>query len=96
MASNFKILIHRKNRKVNLKLVGDFDGTAACELLNVLKDKGPEATKVVVDASRLKEVYPFGVDTFQNNLHHLKDLPMRLVFVGENAAAIEPQRDRFF
>ena len=96
MASNFKILIHRKNRKLDLKLVGDFDGTSVCELLNVLKENGPQAVKVVVDASRLKEVYPFGVDTFQKNLHHLKDLPMRLVFTGDNAAAIQPEGNKFF
>ena len=96
MASNFKIFIHRKKGKMNLKLVGDFDGTSACELLNALKDNRGETVKVVVDTSRLRGIYPFGLDTFQNNPYLLKDQPFRLVFVGENAACIAPERNRFF
>lgn len=96
MASNFRIIIQRKNRNMDLKLVGDFDGTSACELLNALKDNSTEAKKVVVDTSGLREIYPFGSDTFKNNLYQLKDLPFCLTFVGDNVDVIEPQKNRFF
>ena len=39
MASNFKISVHRNSDSLDLKLMGDFDGTSACELLNVMMEK---------------------------------------------------------
>jgi len=38
-ASNFRISMHRDNDNFQITLAGDFDGTSACELLNVLKKK---------------------------------------------------------
>ena len=96
MASNFRIAILRNADSVNLKLVGDFDGTSACELLNALKDNCDGVLRVFVNTSGLKDVYPFGVDTFQNSLYLLKDRPFRLVFTGENASSIAPERNKFF
>lgn len=96
MASNFKIGIHRKNGKLDLRLTGDFDGTSACELLNVLKEKIGETEMIVVDASGLKEVYPFGVDTFRNNLYRLKHQSFRLSFTGNKADTIAPEQNKFF
>ena len=96
MASNFKIGIHGKNGNLDLRLTGDFDGTSACELLNVLKEKTCQAKMVVVDASGLKKVYPFGVDTFQNNLYQLKHRSFRLLFSGNKADTIAPEQNKFF
>ena len=96
MAPNFKISVHRKTDSLELRLTGDFDGTSACELLNALKDKCEYSDKVFIHTSGLKDVYPFGVDTFHNNLYLLKDRPVRLVFTGDNASVIAPERNRFF
>jgi anti-anti-sigma regulatory factor len=96
MAANFKIAIHRMNASLELELAGDFDGTSACELLNVLNEKCDGVDRVLVDTSGLKEIYPFGLDTFQNNLYRLKEKPIRLVFTGENATRIAPERNKFF
>jgi hypothetical protein len=38
MATNFKISSHRTESKLHLNLAGDFDGSSAFELLNMLKD----------------------------------------------------------
>lgn len=96
MAANFKMSIHRKNANLELKLTGDFDGTSACELLNVLKENCNGVGRVFVNTSSLKDVYPFGRDTFQKNLYMLKEKPIRLVFTGKNAKSIAPERDKFF
>jgi len=40
MAARFRISIHRNSENLHLKLMGDFDGTSAHELLNVLKRCG--------------------------------------------------------
>lgn len=96
MAANFKIAIHRMNGSLEIELAGDFDGTSACELLNVLNEKCDGVDRVLVDTSGLKEIYPFGLDTFQNNLYRLKEKPIRLVFTGEHATRIAPERNKFF
>jgi hypothetical protein len=96
MASNFRISIYRNSDSLELKLMGDFDGTSACELLNVLKEKCNVANRIFVNTSGLKDIYPFGQDTFRNRLYLLKDRPFRLLFIGENATRIAPERNKFF
>jgi hypothetical protein len=96
MAANFTIAIHRMSAGLELKLAGDFDGTSACELLNVLKEKCDGVDSVLVNTTRLKDIYPFGQDTFQKNLYMLKGKPIRLVFTGKHATSIAPERNQFF
>ncbi len=94
-ASNFKMFPDPKGDNLYLKLVGDFDGTSACELLNVMKEKCNSADRVYIDTSSLEEIYPFGHDTFQNNLYVLKAQPSRFVFTGKNATEIAPEGSKF-
>ena len=96
MASNFRISAHRNSDSLELKLTGDFDGTSACELLNVLKENSDDVARVLVNTSGLKDVYPFGRDTFQNRLYLLKGRSFRLLFTGDNATRIAPERNKFF
>ena len=96
MAANFRIAIHRRRAGLELKLAGDFDGMSACELLNVLKEKCDGVDSVLVNTSRLKDIYSFGQDTFQKNLYTLKGKPFRLVFTGKQAMSIAPERNQFF
>jgi hypothetical protein len=96
MAANFKIAIHRMSGSLEIKLAGDFDGTSACELLNTLSERCDGVDSVLVNTSRLKDIYPFGRDTFQKNLYTLKGKPIRLVFTGEHATSIAPERNPFF
>ena len=96
MASNFRVQVSEKNRNLDLKLKGDFDGTSACELLNILKDRSRPFVRISIDTEGLREIYPFGVDTFQKNLYLLKDRSFRLVFVGEHADRLVPENSGFF
>jgi hypothetical protein len=97
MASNFRISVHRDSNSLELKLAGDFDGTSACELLNVLKDNcDGGVNKVAVNTSSLKDIYPFGRDTFQRNLYTLKGKGIRLAFTGKKAKSIAPERSESF
>ncbi len=96
MASNFRISMHRDNDNLKITLAGDFDGTSACELLNVLKKKCNSRDRVIIRTAGLKKIYPFGQDTFRNNLHTLKDKPIRLRFTGKNAMQIAPEKGSFW
>ena len=90
MKSNFGITSYRDSDILHLKLIGDFDGASAFELLNTLKCNCPWTSKVFIHCSRLKEIHPFGISVFQNNLDVLKGQSKKLVFTGENAALLAP------
>ncbi len=83
MASNFQILSYKTKNSLHLKLDGDFDGNAAYELINALRDHGAEFFQVFIDTNDLKTVDAFGREVFQKNFGDLKQLS-NLVFIGEN------------
>lgn len=90
MANNFNIFMQRTNGQLQLNLVGDFDGTSAFELLDVLAQNLENLNSVCINTDNLKKIYPFGSEVFQNNLYKLKKHPFRIRFVGENARQIAP------
>lgn len=91
MASNFKISTHQNSDNLHLKLAGDFDGTSAWELLNILKKDCGRAAKIFVHCSCLKEIDPFGRDVFHNNIHSVIRESIFLLFTGEKAEQIAPK-----
>ncbi len=91
MASNFKILVRRNSHNLHLSLLGDFDGTSACELLNILKKKSNRAERVFIHTSGLREICPFGRDTFEKSLYRLKPQRLDLTFTGKNATKMAPE-----
>ncbi len=82
MAKNFKISVRRNSEDLHLKLVGDFDGISAYELLSVLKRNSNPNSKVFIHTSALREVHPFGVNVFHKNLSVLKGKSIQLIFTG--------------
>jgi len=95
MASNFRIATKRKERTMELRLTGDFDGTSADELLHLLGNDTKGIQRVLVDTKAVRRVYDFGRNTFQKNLYRIKTLPLQLVFTGEKADQIAPENSRF-
>ena len=91
MASNFRISIHRNSENLHLKLIGDFDGSSACQLLEVLRRTSSSVYKIIIHTSSLNAIYPFGRDTFHRNLCELNGNSIRLLFTGENANQISPE-----
>jgi hypothetical protein len=84
MAGNFNISVTNSGDHVRLKLNGDFDGSSACELVNLLNSGGLSNTsKVLVDTDSLKHIHPFGVDVLHNRLHILKSKTPPLIFTGK-------------
>lgn len=88
MASNFKIFLYRNEDNLHLKLMGDFDGSSACELINVLKKSCDNVYRVIIHTNCLSNIIPFGRDVLQRNLCDLKNLPIKIMFTGENATRI--------
>ena len=92
MARNFRISVHRKSENVHLKLIGDFDGASAYELLHALARYGHHASRIYIDTSSLKEMNPFGLQVFQDNLDLLKGGHLELVFAGGHASELAPEK----
>jgi hypothetical protein len=88
MASNFKIFVHQNGIDLHLKLLGDFDGSSAHQLLNILKKYGSHCARIFIHTNSLKRIIPFGRGVFLSNLHFLKDEPVHLVFTGKNASQL--------
>lgn len=93
MASNFRILIHRKNDSLHLKLAGDFDGSSACELLNIIKRDRRSVSRIFVHCDSLKQIKPFGRNVLHNEMRNLGKGPPSLLFTGDKAQHIAPEKN---
>jgi len=60
MALNFKININRTNDNLYIRLMGDFDGSSAWELINAISENLNNSKFIQIDTGKLKKVYPFG------------------------------------
>ena len=93
MASNFRISAHRNSDNLHLKLTGDFDGSSALQLVNVLKKNANNGVyQIIIHTNCLNKIYPFGRDTFLKNLQELNGKTGLLRFTGEKATQIAPEK----
>jgi len=90
MAINFRISTHRNSDNLHLKLMGDFDGSSACELINILKANTHNTSMVFIHTNSLNQIHPFGRRVFCNNLHDINGGSLKFVFTGEKALQLEP------
>ena len=91
MAINFKMVVHRNSENTHLKLVGDFDGSSAHELINMLKDNCRRSSKVFIHTNSLQHVDWFGRNVFLSNLKLVKMKFSLIVFTGKKAAELVPE-----
>ena len=90
MAHNFKIIMHRTIDNLHLNLKGDFDGSSAFELLNILKENLSSTKRILINTNKLKKIYPFGREVFNHNLSKLKDHRIRIQIIGANTLRSAP------
>ena len=91
MARNFRISSHRNAENLHLKLMGDFDGTSAHELLKVLERNSARTTRIFMHTSSLRNIHPFGLNVFHSNLDVLSGRSLTMVFTGEYASQLAPE-----
>ena len=92
MASNFRVLVHRDSESLHLKLHGDFDDRRACELLEILGKNAFGVHRVFIHTGSLRNIHSFGQDIFNKNLSQLNGHAIRVLFTGENAGRIAPEK----
>jgi anti-anti-sigma regulatory factor len=93
MATNFRISVHRNSDNLHLKLSGDFDGTSAHEVLNLLKRNCRGTSRVFIHTNALNHIHPFGQSVFRKNLGFLHGQPVVLSFTGEHSALLSPEEN---
>ena len=94
MTANFEIFEDKKSEILGLKLVGDFDGTSAYELIYAIKKLPKKILKISIQTDGLKHISPFGVDVFRKNMSPLDGRPRKIVFTGNMASHISPRDPR--
>jgi hypothetical protein len=94
MAHNFKILYHRNAENLHLKLLGDFDGSSAWELINGLKKNSFGINRIFIHTNCLKHVHPFGREVFQRHISPPLGKSIRIVFTGEKASEMAPETEK--
>lgn len=82
MASNFRILFHRNSDNLHLKLTGEFDGSSAHQLINVLLEQNGNVGKIFIHTCNLSSIDPFGLEVFKKS-SPVNKLSDRLIFTGE-------------
>ena len=90
MASNFKIFVNKKNALLHVKLIGEFDGSSAFELINLLKEHCRKNGEIVIHTEDLFTIHPFGCQVFQKESHILHQKSAQIIFTGEHAIKLAP------
>jgi len=93
MASNFRILFHRNSDNLHLKLMGNFDGSSAHQLINTLKEQNRNVSKIFIHTCNLSSIDPFGLEVFQKS-SSINQLSNRLTFTGEYSDKMAPSGSR--
>ena len=93
MASNFRIFFHRNSDSLHLKLIGDFDGSSAHKLINILKEQNGNVNNIFIHTCNLSSMDPFGLEVFQKSLS-VNLLSNRLTFTGDYSDKMAPSGSR--
>jgi hypothetical protein len=90
MGGNFQIALKKTKGNLFVNPRGDFDGSSACELVNLLHEQYDGNGCVFIETDDLRDVCPFGCSVFQCRLNQHRMPADRLVFKGENGLKIAP------
>jgi len=85
MAQNFSITFVKADKDIHLKLIGDFDGSSALELIYFMSNRLNNLDKVFINTDYLILIEPFGINVFRYNLGLLSKYSGHFVFTGKNA-----------
>ena len=91
MAADFRILFHKTENSLHLKLLGTLDRNSALELLNTLKIRTFGASRVFIHTSGLSQIDPFGQSLFRSQFDDIKARVGSFLFTGEKALHLAPQ-----
>jgi hypothetical protein len=83
MPTKFRLSSFLTKNILHVQLWGEFDGSAACELIKIIEEDGSGTSKILVDTTELRVVHPFGKTVFQNRIGPLSRKLFSLTFTGK-------------
>lgn len=83
MPAKFQLSSCLTKSTLHLQLLGEFDGSAACELIKRIEEDRSGASNILIDTTELRCVHPFGKTVFQNRIGPLTRKLFGLTFVGK-------------
>ncbi len=90
MSIHFQVTFRKNNGNLHVSPKGDFDGSSAWELVNLLQEQYEGTGRVFINTKNLRKVCSFGCRTFKCNIH-LSRVPVnQLFFKGEKGFEIAP------
>ena len=92
MASNFSMIIDKKWSGLGLKLTGEFDGSTAYEMIDVLRKCFDDILKIFIHTNRLKNLFPFGRDLFFKLRYAVDSNVSRIVITYNEEFRVSLQR----
>ncbi len=91
MSENFSIELRKSKGNLYIRARGDFDGSSAFELVNLIHEKYDGKGRVIIDTRELCRIHAFGSSTFQERLN-LGIVPAEQIwFSGERGFEIAPR-----
>jgi stage II sporulation protein AA (anti-sigma F factor antagonist) len=83
MAKNFHVSAREPgSQSLVLQLIGDFDASSACELINILDDSVKTFNKVAIDTDGLRTINAFGLDVFLPRMSKLNNTRADIKVIG--------------
>ena len=89
MAQNFKCQSNFLRDRIHLKLYGDFDGSSAFELINILKNHKNSFHKIFIDTNNLNKIHPFGMDVLKKNFAILDINLSKIIIIGKHRFSLK-------
>ena len=83
MPAKFRLSSFLTKNILHLQMLGEFDGSAACELITRIEEDGSGASQILIDTTGLRSIHPFGKTVFQNRIGPLSRKMFSLTFVGK-------------
>ena len=93
MAVNFRIIVHQNDDNLHFRLEGDFDSSAAQQLLHALEKRCRFASRAFIHTNGLRSIDPFGLSVFRNHFdaHKGRNKCWPLDFTGDHAEKLAPE-----
>ena len=91
MQTKFTIETRKTNGDLYVEARGDLDGSSAMQLVNVLHAQYSGTGKVYIETGGLRDICPFGCDTFRCRLDGNRLPADRLFFKGKEGFKMAPK-----
>lgn len=90
MEDNFRILVHRNDDKLHLRLEGTFDKNAARKLIGLLEGYAGKFSAVFIHTSGMNEVNPSSLAACRAVMMHMQGGSTMISVTGEYGAELMP------